>query len=211
MLSLHRLIGLLFIVSLLAACGGGRASNNATLRFAFPDTPAARTAAETLQKGYANVAPGVTLNLQPLPAQTYGNDLAMLLKGDQAPDLFISVDSDLPLLKGSGELLDLSDHGVAPSGQSPNILAPWREGDKLFGLPQYAVPQMLFFNRELFDAAGQTYPTNGWTWDEWRAAAKRLSNREKDIFGSASGSWDTIIWNNGGDVLNAPREVRCNC
>lgn len=198
----HRFVGLLLLISLLAGCAGGQAPSASTLRFAFPDTPAARAAAEALQKGYASVTPGITLELQPLDAKTYGSSLSEALKSANPPDLFTSIDSDVPRLEQDGALLDLAPHGVKPGNQPPALIQPWQAGEKLFGLPQNAIPQMLFYNRALFDAAGQSYPTNGWTWDEWREAAKRLTNKAQGTYGTSVGSWDSIIWNNNGNVLN---------
>ncbi|MGQ9556298.1 MAG: ABC transporter substrate-binding protein, partial [Anaerolineae bacterium] len=39
---------------------------------------------------------------------------------------------------------------------------------------------ILAFNMYAFDEAGMAYPTNEWTWDDWRAAAIALTKREGD-------------------------------
>lgn len=45
----------------------------------------------------------------------------------------------------------------------------------------YAIPynnniNMVFFNKKMFDAAGVPYPKADWTWDDFRATAKRLTS-----------------------------------
>ena len=37
---------------------------------------------------------------------------------------------------------------------------------------------MINYNRDLFDKAGITYPTTGWTWDEFREVAKKLTIKD---------------------------------
>ena len=34
---------------------------------------------------------------------------------------------------------------------------------------------MINYNRDLFDEAGVDYPKEGWTWDEFREVAKKLT------------------------------------
>jgi len=60
----------------------------------------------------------------------------------------------------------------------PQLLAPFRVQGKLWGLPADVTPFVIEYNRDLFDAAGLAYPTPGWTWDEFLAAAVALTQGE---------------------------------
>ena len=42
---------------------------------------------------------------------------------------------------------------------------------------------LLFYNKDLFDAAGVSYPTPDWTWSDEMAAAKKLTNAPKGVWG----------------------------
>ncbi|MFZ2502639.1 MAG: extracellular solute-binding protein, partial [Nocardioides sp.] len=62
-----------------------------------------------------------------------------------------------------------------------------------------------------FDQAGLDYPTNDWTWEDFRAAAKAISDPATNLYGTAypvSGTEDTTwrfwpqLWQNGGQVLD---------
>jgi multiple sugar transport system substrate-binding protein len=190
------------LVPLLAACGGAA---QVSLSYAFPDDAASRAAAEALMMGFAAQAPGVTLSLEPLPVDTYAQTLLDRIGAGTGPDLFSAADAQLPALQGSAALLDLSPLGVTPAGAPDVAVAPWRAEGKLFGLPQHAVPQMLFYNRSLFDAAGAVYPSERWSWDEWRATARQLSNRTSGVFGTSVGGWLALVLGNGGSILNPER------
>ncbi len=46
---------------------------------------------------------------------------------------------------------------------------------ELRAIPLQVVPELLYFNRDRFDAAGLPCPNAGWTWDEFAAAAGALT------------------------------------
>ena len=83
-------------------------------------------------------------------------------------------------------------------------------GDKIVGVPALVDNLALVYNKKLFDQAGLAYPTADWTWDDFRAAAKQLTDPSTKQFGWAyvnDGSEDTVwrfdalLWQAGGDIL----------
>jgi ABC-type glycerol-3-phosphate transport system substrate-binding protein len=80
----------------------------------------------------------------------------------------------------------------------PQSLSGARVGDELWALPLHVAPEILYFNRDLFDAAGLPYPTDAWTWDDLATAAARLTvgeseGRQYGFAPSASGAPDALI------------------
>jgi multiple sugar transport system substrate-binding protein len=72
------------------------------------------------------------------------------------------------------------------------------------------MPVVMYYNRGLFDAAHQPYPTRDWDWATFREAAKKLTVREADgsakQWGYLQTTWPPFqiwVWQNGGDVLSA--------
>jgi len=83
---------------------------------------------------------------------------------------------------------------------------------KVLGVPALVDNLALVYNKALFDKAGVPYPTAQWTWDDFRAAAKKLTDPTAKQFGWAyvnDASEDTVwrflalLWQAGGDLLNA--------
>ena len=83
---------------------------------------------------------------------------------------------------------------------------------KVIGVPALVDNLALVYNKALFDKAGVAYPTKDWTWTDFRAAAKKLTDPAAKQFGWAyvnDGSEDTVwrflalLWQAGGDLLNA--------
>lgn len=52
-----------------------------------------------------------------------------------------------------------------------------------YGLPITFSTVVLFYNKDLFDQASVAYPTDAWTWDDVMAAAKRLTDPGKRVWG----------------------------
>ncbi len=85
---------------------------------------------------------------------------------------------------------------------------------KVIGIPALVDNLALIYNKKLFDAAGVAYPTDDWSWDDFRAAAKKLTNPATNTYGTAysvSGSEDTtwhlwpLLWQHGGKILDGTK------
>lgn len=61
---------------------------------------------------------------------------------------------------------------------------------RLYTLPIHGFPTALYYNADLFTAAGIPLPKPGWTWDEFRAAAARLT----------TGAGDSKVWGISTDI-----------
>jgi multiple sugar transport system substrate-binding protein len=85
-------------------------------------------------------------------------------------------------------------------------------GDKIVGVPALVDNLAIVYNKKLFADAGIAPPTATWTWDDFRAAAAKLTDPSKGQYGwliPADGSEDTVwhyvpmLWEAGGDILNS--------
>ncbi len=57
----------------------------------------------------------------------------------------------------------------------PGPLEQFRWEDALWGLPDTAAPDVVYFNKDMFDKAGLAYPSDAWTFEDMRTAAIRLT------------------------------------
>jgi multiple sugar transport system substrate-binding protein len=189
-------------------------SQPVTLTFAFPDDAASSAAAMAQVAAYTSEHPNVQVTAKPFPAADYARRLLDSVDTNTTDiDLFVSNDSMLPALINRKAALDLQSllggqSAVAPTDFAPAALAAWQRGLALYGLPSDAVPQVLFYNQDLFAAAGVAAPAPGWTWDDWLAKAKQLTVRSNDSntisqYGTALSTWAGMVWGNGGELLSA--------
>ncbi|HEY5268888.1 MAG TPA: sugar ABC transporter substrate-binding protein, partial [Anaerolineales bacterium] len=96
----------------------------------------------------------------------------------------------------------------------PQTLSAYQTSDGYYGLPRDFQTIVLFYNKDMFDAAGMAYPTADWTWEDLRTAAKQLTKDTSgdgkiDQYGFVFDQWDMepgwseAIWAYGGDIVNA--------
>jgi multiple sugar transport system substrate-binding protein len=107
-----------------------------------------------------------------------------------------------PYLRGSDVITDSDFFAVATD--------PFRWRGQLMCIPQNISSLVVYYNKDLFDAAGLDYPEDDWTWDEFLSAAKALTmdvdgdgrvdqyglGTEASIFRLAP-----FVWGNGGELV----------
>jgi len=81
----------------------------------------------------------------------------------------------------------------------------------VIGFPALVDNLAVVYNKDLFKAAGVPTPTSDWTWDDFRSAAKAVTDPANKVFGlafPADGSetmvwqYEAMLWEAGGDILN---------
>lgn len=82
-----------------------------------------------------------------------------------------------------GVLLDLTslmsnDENFDPADFYPGLLEQYQWRGGTWSLPIDANYELIFYDKDAFDAAGVPYPQAGWTWDDFLATAKALTQRE---------------------------------
>lgn len=71
-----------------------------------------------------------------------------------------------------------------------SLLVPLRYDNKLYALPQEISPFVIYYNKDMFEAAGVALPKDDWTIDEFYAAAKALTKPEEKVYGYRHpGNW----------------------
>ena len=107
------------------------------------------------------------------------------------------------------------DEFIEKDGYDMSIYYPatalWAEyKGSVYGLPKDVTPRAIFYNKNVFDAAGLPYPQDGWTWSEFTETVKALSNGktgEDAQYGFIALSSQTYmlqgyIWSNGGQIVS---------
>lgn len=153
--------------------------------------------------------------------ESYPNRILMLRAGGIAPDVMrqnIEFGAQF-VRRGMNLALDRYIDGPDGIERSDFIPATWealRYRDQTFGVPQDINIRALYYNQELFDAAGLPYPTAEWTWKDLKHACDRLSDPKtnggkRDIAGLVTGfraiDWLPFYYQAGGRVWN-PEKTR---
>lgn len=209
----------------LAGCGGGSSSGAKKLDTSAPvkltwwtgQSTDAEKALESLAKDFHKAHPNVTIDVSAGASTT--DDLLQKLSATFAsgkyPDISYAYGSWAGQLGKSGRTLDFTKKVTAPSvGWSelpPAARLTATPDGTVIGFPALVDNLALVYNKKLFDAAGVAYPDDQWTWDDFRNAAKKITDPAKKIYGTAwsvSGSEDTtwhlwpLLWQRGGQILS---------
>jgi multiple sugar transport system substrate-binding protein len=159
--------------------------------------------------------PNIKVNVDVSDWDSYWTKLKTLYAGGTPPDVF-AMDAPLyPDWVSRGALLNLQKYiDASPGlldGLYPNTLDVYKTPDGYFGLPRDFQTIVLFYNKDLFDAAKIPYPTDKWTLDDLRKTAKQLT---KTVNGNKQWGfstdlydmelfWSENIWEHGGDIISA--------
>lgn len=162
----------------------------------------------------------VKVDLQEIPWDGYYEKYQTLSAAGQAPDIaFVSAAWIQDFAKlGIALNLDpfVEQRGVFGTEDADKYFLntldglryPGTEGS-LYAIPYEWVTIVFYYNKDIFDAAGEAYPTNEWSYSQVREAAQRLTKRNGDQveqYGFLS-HWDysildSSLYANGGAILS---------
>jgi len=208
----------------LAACTGGSGNKPSS-------TQSGGVVQITLSHGYTDVeAKAVTAQVATWNAShpkiqvklvfNGGNDGALQktlagLAAGSSPDIAYEYGSSMAALAGRSQVVDLSNRVKDSSFNWTDFYSFERDAatssGKVYGVPALVDNLALVYNKKLFDKAGLAYPTESWTWDDFRTAAKKLTDASRKQYGwayVADGSEDTtwrwlaMLWQAGGDLVS---------
>ena len=90
----------------------------------------------------------------------------------------------------------------------PGLLESAKYQGSVYGLPRDIESNVLYYNKDLFDAAGVDYPDVNWTWDDLLAAAEKLTvkdasgNTTQYALAAEGGKYTKWLNQNGGGILD---------
>ena len=139
--------------------------------------------------------PGIKIEYVDVASQDYAVKTTTMLEGGDKSDVYMIKEIDNLInwqAQGFAAPLDTADYDMSGfAGTEANYAVD--------GV-QYAIPfrsdfWVLFYNKDLFDAAGVEYPTNDMTWDQYAELAKKMTNAEKQIYGTHYHTWLSAVAN----------------
>jgi len=162
--------------------GAISSAQNITLTFIGWEASPLETA--SVQKGLARfmeLHPNVKVEYTPVAGE-YHPRLLTMIAGGTAPDVFFVGSRSYRDLVKRNVLLDLTPY-FEQEYQLTDFVPSDREkmsiDGKIYGISSCIVVPQLYYNKDLFDAAGLPYPpsnpADAWTWDEFVEVAKKLT------------------------------------
>ncbi len=207
---------------LLGACGGesggsgtgdgdaGGQDGPVELRFAGWDesqTPAMQAFIDAFEAQQDDI----TVTYETVPFNQYATKLQVQASSGDAPDVFWlhANDRDLYASEGVTQNLDelIEETGLDMSAYPQASIDQVSYEGSVYGLPRGAATVEVWYNTELFDAAGVEYPTADWTWEDLQTAAAALTDTPNGVYGvttlyDGTQSFYNTIFQAGGQVIS---------
>ncbi|AJY45910.1 ABC transporter substrate-binding protein [Martelella endophytica] len=122
--------------------------------------------------------PDITVELKTSSWGDYWTKLPVRVASGQAGDIIAMQSLRMPNFPTVLEPLDdmLTSEGFDLSVFDQSILGGLSYDGTLFALPYDVGPWMIYYNKDMFEAAGADLPEPGWTWDQFVEAAKKMTS-----------------------------------
>ncbi len=167
--------------------------------------------------------PDVDVRFEPVVGTAIAAKLTAYLASGESPDVVMMMQRDLGTMINTDMLYDLNqflavDTDIKARDYVGAGLLDWSRQGKLLAMPINPDTGIVFYDTDMFDAAGlpllrTTYPSGQWTWDDLRRIAQRLTkdaNGDKipEIYGFfGSWVWEPLwaawVYTNGGNIFDA--------
>jgi multiple sugar transport system substrate-binding protein len=167
--------------------------------------------------------PNITIRAENTTFADYLQKYTTQAAGGTLPDIMYTQFSWAQQLIQAGLFIPLDDY-IAQQADfdlddfTPPSLVSYQHEDQLFGIPYDEGPGNLYYNMDLFDAAGIAYPDETWTLDRLKEVALELTSGEgaEKIYGIGdlprlvtSTIAPSYLYPFGGEYVNEPDETEC--
>jgi multiple sugar transport system substrate-binding protein len=187
-----------------------------TITWAVWGSPAEVATHQAVADAFMEEHPEIQVEIMGLPWNDYFTKMQTLwASGDssQIPDVLFLWPTPRYAAEGVLENLDpyIEEAGYDLTDFWPALLESASYDGSVYGFPRDISVEVLYYNKDMFDAAGLDYPTDEWTWDDLRNAAEALTERDASgqttRYGLAmeGGKYQLFIGQNGGSILDDMR------
>lgn len=167
------------------------ASGEVAIRFAnFLSPHEIKLVQQRILPAYHEAYPRVTVAFEPLPDDRI--KAVTQIAAGTAADVFNLGDGDVSWFAAKGAVVDVvplaARSHFSLSQYLPGTLIFGHLGSHQFALPKDYSPLAMYYNKDMFKAAGLPYPSGAWTWDDFRRDALKLTRN--GVYGALlPGTW----------------------
>jgi multiple sugar transport system substrate-binding protein len=222
------LVALVALALMAGACSGGGEGGSddggavkLTMWIGYTPPPPADQSLEYLSvkdmvDRFSKAHPNIDIDLQYVNSDFALQKATVALRGNKQPDISYQYGTNMPQLAESPQLVDLTQRVQEPGFDWDDFFEGERAvatvDDRVLGIPALVDNLAVVYNRDLFERNNLSEPTEDWTWDDLRAAAKAITDQDNKVFGlvfPADGSetmvwqYEAMLWEAGGDILSS--------
>jgi ABC-type glycerol-3-phosphate transport system substrate-binding protein len=123
--------------------------------------------------------PGISVKFETVPFGAMYTRLITALRKNEMPNLMNTLEGAVAFVQAKNGLVPVTDlvQSLGKDDFLPSYLGAVTKGGEIWGLPDWALHQEVWYRKDLFAAAGLKVPRS---WDELLAAAKALNKSGPD-------------------------------
>lgn len=217
-----RALSLCLAALILASCGGPAApAEVGPVSFMVFGDPAEKAAYATLVQAFRDRNPGIAVQLIHIPGQAdYRQRLGADFAAGTPADVVLMNYRRYAAFAAKGALEPLGPYLersalIKEADFYQETIRPFSWDGVLTCIPQNLSSLVVYYNQDLFDAAGLAYPQAGWGWDDFLRTAQALTkdtdgDGQTDQFGLGTTAEAIrlipFIWQNGGAIVDDPQQ-----
>ncbi len=177
-------LGVTMMAGLVSGCGGGTEAakdGKTVIKYAtYSAGPDHLEDMDAMIAEFEKQNPDIQVEVEVIGYDDYFTKLQTQASSKTLPDVFEMNYENFNTYAANGVLLDLTklaekDELFSPDLLTGNTYEYFQKEGKLYGLTEKVSDVVLYYNKELFDAAGVEYPQADWTWDDILSASQALT------------------------------------
>jgi multiple sugar transport system substrate-binding protein len=193
----------------LAACGSGGDDENGPLKMVVWGGDLDKETYQARIDLFEKENPDVKIELQLIPADKYEQKVQTMIAGGDGPDI-MQVAEGVNTYSSKSQILPLDEYAKSAGLDLEERFGPvgtlYSYEDKVYAVPDRSGAMIVYYNKDLFDAAGVEYPTAEWTQEDAQAAMEKLTDPSKGQWGYSGAGWWAQWWSfayqNGGQIID---------
>ena len=184
-----------------------------TLRFMFPEGAGRGPGFESAIAAYEDMNPHITIEMESVPFREYGGLLPVQFAGDSPADVALVDSSAVISYAYNGAIVPLGDifEQADVDDFLPSLVAQSTFDGQMYGAPFFISTQGVFYNVDMFAAAGVEAPTtveDAWTWPEFVENVSKVAASAESDAGDVWGL--TFLSNPPGSISWSLPVIRSN-
>ena len=176
-------VSMFLVVLLMLSFAAGAAGQEITLRYFMWDPTFADIERELIDE-FEKQNPNIKVEMTAMDPSSYWPRISAMATAGELPDVFCMSTGYFEQWAQDGLLMniqELVDRDLNVDDYFVEVFSENRYPDKqsgdMYAIPYAWVTPVLFYNKDMFDEAGLAYPDDNWTWDDFLAAAQKLTVR----------------------------------
>ena len=178
---MKKLVALLLCAAMLLSLGASALAEDGKVHitYSYWGTPDESTATQAVLDAYNASQDKIFVELMCIPNEQYTTKLQALAIADEMPDCGIMNENGVLAFANAGLLADVSGMYEGKDSQPLDCVTFKNEGVTPVAYSGCNEILMLYYNKDMFDAAGLPYPSakaeEAYTWEEFIEVAKQLT------------------------------------